>query len=55
MEKLVLIGIGIAALGYVGYVIWKSVKGKPTCSCGDCPTAGSCCSKPDSDPDSSHK
>lgn len=49
MEKLVLTGIGIAALGYVFYVIWRSISGKNECNCsssGSCSAEGCCNSKP---------
>ncbi|MDD4601772.1 hypothetical protein SDC9_11486 [bioreactor metagenome] len=51
MEKLILIGIGVAALGYFAYIVWSSVNGKGKCNCGSggsCPNAGkshSCCSE----------
>lgn len=49
MDTLVLSLIGLAALGYVFYVIWRSVSGKSECNCGSsgsCPTSGCCHSKP---------
>ncbi len=49
MESFILTGIGLAALGYIFYVIWRSVRGKNRCSCGSsgsCPTEGCCSPKP---------
>lgn len=46
MEKMILGLIGLAALGYMGYLFWRSVTGKNVCHCedgsGSC--GGSCCS-----------
>ena len=47
MENLIVNGIGMAAIGYAGYLVWRSVNGKHGCSCGSgdsCPSGGSCCS-----------
>lgn len=48
METLLVSLIGIAAIGYAGYMVWQSISGKPGCSCGNggsCQTSGgSCCS-----------
>lgn len=40
MEKFIVIGIGIAALSYLAYVVWCSANGKSKCACG-----GTCTSK----------
>jgi hypothetical protein len=48
MDTVVLTGIGLAALGYVIYVVWRGVRGKSECNCGSsgsCPTGGCCNSK----------
>jgi hypothetical protein len=37
METVSLFGIGLAALGYVLYLVWRSINGKAACNCG-----GSC-------------
>ncbi|TWH46678.1 FeoB-associated Cys-rich membrane protein [Sporomusa sp. KB1] len=48
METLLVSLIGIAAIGYAGYMVWQSISGKHGCSCGNggsCQTSGgSCCS-----------
>lgn len=49
MEAMILAGIGLAALGYVFYVIWRSIRGKSECNCGcsgSCPAEGCCNPKP---------
>lgn len=49
MESIIIGAIGVAALGYLSYLIWQSISGKGTCSCGNtcnCKSAGksgSCC------------
>ncbi|CVK20798.1 MULTISPECIES: FeoB-associated Cys-rich membrane protein [Sporomusa] len=43
MDNLVLILIGLAAVGYVGRMVWKNLHGEPQCHCdGGC---GSGCHK----------
>lgn len=37
MDTIILAAIGISAVGYIGYLVWKNVTGKSTCNCGgDC-------------------
>lgn len=44
METVILIGAGAAALGYLAYVAWRGVSGKPACACGGaCPGEGGSC------------
>lgn len=51
MEKLIVGAIGVAALGYICYVVWRNIAGKNACNCSnsDSCSKGSCCSKPDKD------
>ncbi|MBP2634904.1 MAG: hypothetical protein H6Q72_811 [Firmicutes bacterium] len=47
MESLLVNGIGVAAIGYAGYLVWRNVNGKNGCSCGSggsCPSGENCCS-----------
>lgn len=48
MESLILTGIGLVAVGYVVYVILRSVRGKSECNCGTgyCSAKGCCNPKP---------
>ncbi|MBP2650646.1 MAG: hypothetical protein H6Q74_1471 [Firmicutes bacterium] len=41
MEKLVIVIIGILALVYVVYMLWRNLSGKAGCNCAN---KGSCCS-----------
>lgn len=34
MDTMVLIGLGVAALGYVLYIVWRGISGKTVCDCG---------------------
>lgn len=45
METVVLVLIGLTALGYVARAFWRSIHGKPSCSCSGCSESsnGSCC------------
>jgi hypothetical protein len=46
MDKVVLIVIGLLAVGYVARMVWKELKGETQCHCsGGC--GGSCHSKED--------
>lgn len=48
METVVLVLIGLTALGYVARTFWRSIHGKPSCSCGSCPdSSNSCCQNKD--------
>lgn len=45
MENLVVSGIGLAAVGYAGYMVWLNINGKHTCNCGgSCQGGANCCS-----------
>ncbi|QJW44843.1 hypothetical protein HA075_02930 [bacterium BFN5] len=41
MEKLVIIAIGLVAVGYIGNLIYQQVWGNKGCGC----SSGGCCSK----------
>ncbi|HMM19188.1 MAG TPA: hypothetical protein PKA10_00530 [Selenomonadales bacterium] len=34
MEKLILVAIGLLAVGYISRMVWSSIHGKSACSCG---------------------
>ncbi|WP_169313127.1 hypothetical protein [Acetonema longum] len=36
MEQLILYGVGLAAVGYVGKLAWNASHGKTECNCGKC-------------------
>ncbi|MGI6093495.1 MAG: FeoB-associated Cys-rich membrane protein [Negativicutes bacterium] len=35
MENIIVSGIGVAAAGYIAYVIWRNTSGKGGCACGN--------------------
>lgn len=45
MDKIILIGIGAAAVCYILRLIWRSIKGESTCSCSGACGNTSCKSK----------
>jgi hypothetical protein len=49
MDSLLLTGTGLAALGYVFFVVWRSVRGESASNCGgsgSCSAGGCCNHKP---------
>ncbi|MBP2651404.1 MAG: hypothetical protein H6Q74_2229 [Firmicutes bacterium] len=45
METIILIGMGVAAVGYIGYLVWRGINGKNICDCGNsgaCKGAAAC-------------
>jgi len=44
MEKFILIGIGLLALGYIFRVVWSGLNGKTACNCGSACSDKGCAS-----------
>ncbi|MEG6585132.1 hypothetical protein [Dendrosporobacter sp. 1207_IL3150] len=41
MEKFVLAAVGLTALGYVAWIVWRQAWGNKGCNC----SSGECCQK----------
>lgn len=41
MEKMVIYGLGLAAVAYISYIVWRGVNGNNGCGCS---AGGHCCS-----------